>query len=241
MAVCKSLLASPEEGHDLRSGAICVGAECRVGGSLGDVLLDCPQNCVGIVGIGGNIRERIATARHGGLLITPEETHSLRSRTDGIRREHSIARTGRDPVLDCPGNRLRIVGTCRYIRETADILGLRTALSTPQEGDDLRAGSGLVRGEQIVANAGGDILSDRPFHRFIVKAVVGNIVEEIQDRVVLHESCLDLNPAARHGKGVLAAALIRELEFAAVLIHGRERFQHIAAVGLDRDRTVPED
>ena len=69
MAVCKSLLASPEEGHDLRSGAICVGAECRVGGSLGDVLLDCPQNCVGIVGIGGNIRERIATARHGGLLI----------------------------------------------------------------------------------------------------------------------------------------------------------------------------
>ena len=39
MILCKG---APEEGHDLRSGAIRVGAECGVGGSLGDVLLDRP-------------------------------------------------------------------------------------------------------------------------------------------------------------------------------------------------------
>ena len=42
------LLAAPEEGHDLRSGAIRVGAECGVGGSLGDVLLDRPQYRISI-------------------------------------------------------------------------------------------------------------------------------------------------------------------------------------------------
>ena len=40
--VSRLLLAAPEEGHDLGSGAIRVGAECGVGGSLGDVLLDRP-------------------------------------------------------------------------------------------------------------------------------------------------------------------------------------------------------
>ena len=46
--VSRSLLAAPEEGHDLRSGAIRVGAECGVGGSLGDVLLDRPQYRISI-------------------------------------------------------------------------------------------------------------------------------------------------------------------------------------------------
>ena len=48
--VSRLLLAAPEEGHDLRSGAIRIGAECRAGGSLGDVLLDRPQYRISIVG-----------------------------------------------------------------------------------------------------------------------------------------------------------------------------------------------
>ena len=45
---CLLVERSIQEGHDLRSGAIRVGAECGVGGSLGDVLLDRPQYRISI-------------------------------------------------------------------------------------------------------------------------------------------------------------------------------------------------
>ena len=61
--VSRSLLAAPEEGHDLRSGAIRVGAECRAGGSFGDILPDRPQYSVCIVGSGVHIGKGISCTR----------------------------------------------------------------------------------------------------------------------------------------------------------------------------------
>ena len=41
-SISRLLLAAPEEGHDLRSGAIRVGAECGVGCAFGNFIFRSP-------------------------------------------------------------------------------------------------------------------------------------------------------------------------------------------------------
>ena len=48
---------TPQEGHCLCAGAGCVGAELTVAGAAGDALLHGPFHCLGIVCVGGNVRE----------------------------------------------------------------------------------------------------------------------------------------------------------------------------------------
>ena len=48
---------TPQEGHDLATGAGIVGAEQAVGLAVGDALLHSPFHCLGIVCVGGNVRE----------------------------------------------------------------------------------------------------------------------------------------------------------------------------------------
>ena len=48
---------TPQEGHCLCAGAGCVGAELTVAGAAGDALLHGPFHCLGVVCVGGNVRE----------------------------------------------------------------------------------------------------------------------------------------------------------------------------------------
>ena len=107
--VSRSLLAAPEEGHDLRSGAIRVGAEGRVGGSFGDVLLDRPQHRIGVVGRGLHIRERIAAARCRGFFRAPQERDDLGAGAGVIRAEPGLAGAFGDAVFYRPQHRVVIV------------------------------------------------------------------------------------------------------------------------------------
>ena len=75
--VSRSLLAAPDKGDDLCTGAVGVGAERGGGGSLGDVLLDGPQHRVGVVGIGLYIGKGIDRTCRRGFLRTPQERDDL--------------------------------------------------------------------------------------------------------------------------------------------------------------------
>ena len=112
---CCLLHAAVQERHDLRSGAVCIGREGRGGRAVGNVLLDGPQHRVSIVSASGNIRERVAAARCGGLLSAPQERHNLRSRAVRVRRERRVAGTLGDPVLDCPQDGAVIIAACGFL------------------------------------------------------------------------------------------------------------------------------
>ena len=139
-----------------------------------------------------------------------QERHHLATGADDIRRKPVVANTVRDPVFHRPGHSLGVVGVGRDIREAARALGLGAADSTPQEGDDLRAGAGLVRSKQVIANAAGDALLRGPLHGFVVVGV-GHHIGERAGLGLLGKAGLDLYLARRHGEGVLAVALVGEL------------------------------
>ena len=107
---------------------------------------------------------------------------------------------------------------------------------SPQERDDLGAGAGLVRCKEAVTNAAGDAVLCRPLDGLVVIGVIGYVIEEVENAVVLHEGHLDLHLARRHGECVFPVALVGELQIVAVLIGDGNGFQHIAAVGFHRDR-----
>ena len=119
------LLAAPEKGHNLPSGAIRVGAECRVAGSLGDLLPDCPQNRVCIVVGGLHVGKGIDGIACRGLLRTPQEGHSLCAGAGGIGTERGVAGTLGDAVLRCPIHGVFIITAGGNIHKHA---GLRAAV-----------------------------------------------------------------------------------------------------------------
>ena len=84
--------------------------------------------------------------------------------------------------------------------------------------------------------AAGDAVLRRPLDGLVVIGVVGYVVEEVKNAVVLHEGRLDLDLARGHGEGVFPAALVGELQIIAVLVSDGNGFQHIATVGFHRDR-----
>ena len=137
----------PEEGHDLTAGTIVVGAEQSAADAGGDALLRCPRHCVCIEGRGGNIAELGFTADCGAAGGTIEEGHRLRTGAGRVGAELALACAAGDAVFDRPGNSLGIEGVSGNIREAAHALGSGRTGRTPQEGDDLRAGAGIV-GEQ---------------------------------------------------------------------------------------------
>ena len=105
----------------------------------------------------------------------------------------------------------------------------------PQERDELRAGAGGVRREVHRVRAGDDAALRRPENRVIVVCARGDIDEEVEHRVVVHKRRGDGHEAGRHGEGVLAAALVGQVERAAVLVGDRQLFERVALVRRDGD------
>ena len=192
--VSQSLLAAPEEGHDLRSGAICVGAECRVGGSLGDILLDCPQNRVGIVGGGLHISKGIDRTACRGFLRTPQEGDDLGAGAGHIGAERGVAGSLGDAVFYRPQHRVVIIAAHGDIGEGHGA-GLRGGASsnTPQEGHGLCAGADAIRGEMGIIGSLGDAVFHCPIHRVLIIAAGGNIHKHagLGVAVGLHKADLD--------------------------------------------------
>ena len=58
----------------------------------------------------------------------------------------------------------------------------------PEEGHDLSAVAGLVRCKEAVTNAAGDAVLRRPLDRLIVISVIGYVIEEVENAVVLHKN-----------------------------------------------------
>ena len=83
--------------------------------------------------------------------------------------------------------------------------------------------------------AGDDAALRRPENRVIVVRARGDVDEEVEHRVVVHERRRDGHGAGRHGEGVLSASLVGQVERAAVLVGDRQRFERIALIGRDGD------
>ena len=174
--VSRSLLAAPEESHDLRSGAIRVGAEGRAGGSLGDVLPDRPQHRIGVVGRGLHIRERIAAARCRGLLRTPQESDDLGTGAGHVGAERGVAGALGDAILHCPQHSVVIIAAHGDVCKRHGA-GLRGGASggAPQEGHGLRTGADAVRVEAACTYAGGDAVFDCPHNGLVEIAARRNV------------------------------------------------------------------
>ena len=188
-----SNLAAPEEGHNLRSGAIRVGAECRAAGSLGDLLPDCPQNRVCIVVGGLHIGKGIVGIACRRLLRTPQEGYSLCAGAGGIGTERSVAGALGDAVLHRPQHRVIIVAVRGNIgKRHGTGFRLGTASGTPQEGHSLCAGAGGIGTERGVAGTLGDAVLRCPIHGVFIITAGGNIHKHAGLRAaVLHEDNLD--------------------------------------------------
>ena len=154
-----------QEGHDLRSGAICVGAECGVGGPLGDVLLGRPQNRISIVGGGLHIGKGIGRTRCRGLLGTPQERDDLGAGAGHVGAERGVAGALGDAILHRPQHSVVIIAAHRDVGEGHGVgFGFGTASCSPQEGHGLRSGAGSVRAEGRCGGAFSDAVVNSPLN-----------------------------------------------------------------------------
>ena len=183
-----------QEGYDLRSGAIRVGAECGVGGSLGDVLLDRPQYRISIVGGGLYIGKGIGRTRCRGLLGTPQECDDLGAGAGHVGGERGVAGALGDAILHRPQHSVVIIAAHRDVGEGHGAgFGFGTASCSPQEGHGLRSGAGSVRTEGRCGGAFRDAVLNSPIHSFLIIAAGGYIRKHAGLRVAVgfHKDDLD--------------------------------------------------
>lgn len=231
---------SPQERDDLRAGAVIARRKGCLVHARGHAVHVAPRHR--FIRPFGHIGERQVEhprAREAlTLRLSAAVNHgrSLRAGADAVCAEGRLRQTGDDAGACRPTDRLGIVRALVHIRERHPVIHHGGTRRAPEEGHDLGAGAGLVRCKEAVTNAAGDAVLRRPLDGLVVIGVVGYVVEEVENAVVLHEGRLDLHLARRHGEGVFAAALVDELQIIAVLVGDGNGFQHIAAVRLYRNR-----
>ena len=112
--------------------------------------------------------------------VSIEEGHDLASGAGGIRAELVGAGTLGDTVLNRPKDCFVIIGVGFDVGEgIRSGLGLRLAVGTPLEGDNLASGTAAVRAESGGADAVGDPLFHGPQDSFVVIGVGIDICEGI--------------------------------------------------------------
>lgn len=231
---------SPQERDDLRAGAVIARRKGRLAHARGHAVHVAPRHRFirpfGHIGERQVEHPRAREALTLRLSAAVDHGRSLRAGADAVRAEGRLRQAGDDAAARRPTDRLGMICALVHIRERHPVIHHRGTRRAPEKGHDLRAGAGLVWCKEAVTNAAGDAVLCRPLDGLIVISVIGYVIEEVENAVVLHEGRLDLHLARRHGECVFAAALVGELQIIAVLVGDGNGFQHIAAVRLYRNR-----
>ena len=186
IADVRSLLCecAVDEGDSLAASAGCFGTEGAVSETIGDLVGNCPCNCVCAVGAGSDICEVGAGCN---LLIagcTEQEGDDLATSANCIRVEGGLGGTLGDALLDCPQDRVVVYAVLAYVGERVDGVSLdlgRTGCAV-QEGDDLCTSAAIVYAEGICGLAGGYALVCCPDDCIVVGAGLLNVLERVDNR-----------------------------------------------------------
>ncbi len=107
-----------QEGHNLRTGAACVGAEGGAAGAGGHALFHCPKNCLIIIFAFLHVLEGIyAAARLGTSGSTVQEGYNLRTGTACVGAEGGAAGAGGHALFHCPKNSVIEIVTLLHVLE----------------------------------------------------------------------------------------------------------------------------
>ena len=106
-----------------------------------------------------------------------------------LRGEERGAHTVGDALFDRPVDGRRVVVLGGHVSKAAGLRCLGLALHTPQEGDDLAAGAGIIGAERVGARAVGDTLFHRPEDRLGIPAVERDVLEGALGRLRLGAAC----------------------------------------------------
>ena len=121
---------SVQERDDLCTGAGLIQTKQRAADVLGNALLGCPLDRIGVVCAVGYISKCRCTDRSRRLGRTIQEGNAVRTGADVIRAEGGIGRTVSDAILDCPCDCLGIILVSRHIVKVAQCTRFRrTCLS----------------------------------------------------------------------------------------------------------------
>ena len=231
---------SPQERDDLRTGAVIARRKGCLAHARSYAVHVAPRHRFirpfGHIGERQVEHPRAREALTLRLSAAVDHGRSLRAGADAVCAEGRLRQTCDDAGARRPADCLGIICALVHIGKRHQVIYHGGTRRAPEEGHDLSAGAGLVRRKQAAANAAGDAVLCRPLDGLEVIGVVGYVIEEVENAVVLHEGRLDLHLARRHGEGVFPIALVGELQIIAVLVGDGNGFQHIAAVGFHRDR-----
>ena len=111
---------SPDEGYNLRTGAVVIRAEHGVTRALGDVISDCPQHRIVVVAACGNISKGHCVRLGCGTSRCPlKEGDRLRAGAVAIRGEMGSICAGCNAVAHSPEDGFLIVAALRNVFEHA--------------------------------------------------------------------------------------------------------------------------
>ena len=170
-------------GDSLAASAGCFGTEGAVSETIGDLVGNCPCNCVCAVGAGSDICEVGAGCN---LLIagcTEQEGDDLAASANCIRVKGGLGSALGDALLDCPQDRVVVYAVLAYVGERVDGVSLdlgRTGCAV-QEGDDLCTSAAIVYAEGIGGLAGGYALICCPDDSIVVGAGLLNVLERVDN------------------------------------------------------------
>lgn len=231
---------SPQERDDLGAGTVVARCKGRLVHARGHAVHVAPRHRFirpfGHIGERQVEHPRAREALALRLSIAVDHGRSLCTGADAVCAEGCLRQAGDDAAARRPADCLGIICALVHIGKRHQVIHHGGTRRAPEEGHNLRAGAWLVRSKQAVADAAGDAVLRRPLDGLIVISVIGYVIEEVENAVVLHEGHLDLHLARRHGECVFPIALVGELQIIAVLVGDGNGFQHIAAAGFHRDR-----
>ena len=172
-----------QEGHSVTAVAGAVGIKDAVAVAGGDLVVHSPENGVverGMLGL-VDVREVQGAVNRGVVLEAVQEGHDLRAGAGGVGRELAVAGAGGDALLGGPDDRLHVVGVRGGVN-VSELVGAAARRGriggAPQEGDDLRAGAALLRGEGGGGSALGDVKVDGPLDG-IIEVVAGSHIDKV--------------------------------------------------------------
>ena len=199
---------SPQERDDLRAGAVIARRKGCLAYARGHAVHVAPRHRFirpfGHIGERQVEHPRAREALALRLSAAVDHGRSLRTGTDVVRAEGRLRQTGDDAGARRPADSFAVVRALVHIRERHPVIHHGRTGRAPEEGDDLRAGAGIVGSEHITAHAVGNAVFHRPIHRVLIIAAGGYIHKHagLGVAVGFHKDDLDGMGSADILKGV---------------------------------------